>query len=190
MTRRRLSRAHVAVVVVDANQGVTSQDQAVVGEALEAGRPILLALNKWDLVEKADERVRELDDQIRRKLSFAGEVPRVRLSALTGQRAFKVLDQLVQIVERASRKVATSELNRFLRTILEAHLSGGGSAPKSFYITQTGILPPRFVVFCRDPKKATQPFRRFVERRIRETFDMRDGPVRVSFRATNRRERP
>lgn len=185
--RRRLERAHVAVVVLDATAGVTSQDQGIVGAAIDAGRPIVLALNKWDLVEQPERRVEEIDDAIARRLAFAGGIPRVTLSALTGQRAFKVLDVARDVAELATRKISTSELNRFLERTLGDHLGAGGSAPKALYATQIGILPPTFVIFCRKPEKISASFRRFVERRIRETFGLEAIPVRISFRASPRR---
>jgi GTP-binding protein len=177
----------VALVVLDASAGITSQDQAVVGQALDARRPPVLAFNKWDLVEAPDELGRRLDDLLARRLGFAGRLPRVTLSALTGQRAFRVLDALDETARSASRRIATSELNRFLESTLAEHLSGGGTAPKTFYMTQTGVLPPRFVIFCRKPERISPAFRRFVENRIRRAFGFEKVPVGVSFRAAPRR---
>ncbi len=187
MTRRRLARSHVAIQVVDAVEGLTSGDVAIAGEILDAGRPMVLALNKWDLVESAEQRVRELDAQIERRLAFAPRIPRLTVSAVTGQRAFKLLDLAREQALASTRRIPTSELNRFLERSLAELLAGGGSTTKMLYVTQTGTLPPRFAIFCRDPARVDASVRRFLENRIRDEFGLGPVPVVVEFRTSPRR---
>lgn len=187
MTRRRLARAHVAIIVVDAVLGVTSQDQAVVGEVIDARRPFVIALNKWDLVLRPEEAVKELDRLMERKLAFAPSAPRVTISALDGQRVFKLLDIARELVAEANVKIPTAELNRVLRASVEQQQADGGSAPSALYITQIGTLPPLFAVFCRDPKRVPESFRRFVEGRIRAAFGLERVPVSVLFKDSRRK---
>jgi GTP-binding protein len=189
-TRRRLARCHVAVLVLDAVQGPTTQDAAIAGEIHDAGRPLVIALNKWDLVPNPEERVKELDRDIERRFAFVANAPRVTVSALSGQRAFKVLDYCRDVALAAGKRVTTSELNRFLAgTIGELVASAGATPPRTLYITQTGSLPPRFVIFVRDTGRIDAAFRRFFERRLREAFEFGPTPISLEFRSTrDRRE--
>ncbi|GAB4370453.1 MAG: ribosome biogenesis GTPase Der [Acidobacteriota bacterium] len=187
LTRRRLARCHGAILLIDAGEGVTSQDQAIAGEIRESGRPVVIAYNKWDLVEDPDRRRAELDEQAFRRLGFLGRAPRMSVSARTGQRAFRVLDRLVPLVETASTRVPTPALNRFLDGVLRQQAAAGGDTPRLLYITQTGVLPPRFVVFCRSPAEIRKSFRTFFEHRLAEAFGLTEVPLAVTFRASKRR---
>jgi GTP-binding protein len=187
MTRRRLARSHVAIFVVDAVQGITSGDVAIAGEILETGRPMVLAFNKWDLVADAEARIGELDLEIERRLAFAPKVPRVTVSAISGQRAFKLLDLAREQALAATRRIPTSELNRFLERSLAELLAGGGSTTRMLYVTQTGTLPPRFAIFCREPEQVDPATRRYLENRLREEFDLGPVPVVVDLKLSPRR---
>ncbi len=182
LTRRRISRCHVAVLVLDAAAGVTTQDASIAGEINEAGRPLVLALNKWDLVENPDQRFRDLARDLDRRLAFVENAPRATVSAKTGVRVFKLLDLCRDVIRAAGRRVPTAELNRFLAATMGERFAGGAGGPRTLYITQTGVLPPRFVVFCRDPSQVDAGFRRFLERRIREAFQFDGSPIRLDFR--------
>jgi len=190
LSRRRLERCHVAVLVLDATMGPTSQDVGIAGEIVKAGKPFLLALNKWDLVEDPEVATKKVKDTLDRRLQFANFAPRLTMSALTGQRSFKVLDIARTIAQAASKQIRTSELNRFLSRTLTDHIAVGGSAPKMFYMVQTGTLPPAFVLFCRDKGKVSPQMKRFLENRIRRTFGLGPTPVLIHFRSTTRRKRP
>lgn len=187
MTRRRLARSHVAIQVIDAVEGLTSGDVAIAGEILEVGRPMVLALNKWDLVEHAERRVLEIDREIERRLAFAPRIPRLTVSALSGQRVFKLLDLAREQALASLRRISTSELNRFLERSIGELLAGGGSTSRMLYVTQIGTLPPRFAIFCRDPARVDSSVRRYLENRIREEFGLGPVPVVVEFRASPRR---
>lgn len=187
MARRRLERCHVAVQVVDAAQGLTSGDVSIAGEIFAAAKPMVLVFNKWDLVEQAEERMKKLEADVQRRLSFLPSIPRLTISATSGQRAFRVLDTAASLAAAASKKVSTGVLNRFLASTSAQHIVEGGRVPKMLYITQTGTLPPRFVIFCRNVGKVSTQDRRFIESRLREEFDLGPVPVVVEFRAAPRR---
>ncbi|RMG43263.1 MAG: ribosome biogenesis GTPase Der [Acidobacteria bacterium] len=189
MTRRRLERCQVAVLVLDAPQGLTSQDVAIAGEIAKSAKPFVIALNKWDLVSDPDRTRRDLEAAIDRRLGFASYAPRLSVSAVEGRRVFRLLDTCRAVAEAASRRIPTSELNRFLQAAVAEHLSRGGSSPKMLYATQIGTLPPRFVVFCRDPGRLSAPLRRFLEGRLRDAFQLGPTPVVVTFRRPPRRPR-
>ncbi len=184
ISRRRIERCHIAILVLDATMGPTTQDASIAGEIHAAGRPVVLALNKWDLVPDPAARVKLLGRDLDRRLTFLGDAPRITVSALEGQRAFKLLDAARDLAVKAARRVTTSELNRFVGEITAELRSGGTSGPRILYATQSGVLPPRFVVFCRDAEAVEPPFRRFVERRLREGFDFGATPIVLDFRST------
>lgn len=190
LSRRRLQRCHVAVLVIDASMGVTSQDVAIAGMIAEMGRPLVLAMNKWDLVGDPEDAVRTLADTLVRRMSFVHYAPRVTLSALTGRHARKLLDACGEVAAAASRRVKTSDLNRFLAESARALAAAGTSSPRSLYITQTGILPPRFVVFTRKLDRQATSFRRFLENRLRDAFDLGPTPVIVDLRVDASRRGP
>ncbi len=187
VARRRLERCDIAVLVLDAVAGVTTQDASIAGEIEAAGRPMVLAFNKWDLVDDPDARARELDAEVARRLAFLPGPPVVRLSALHGQRAFRVLDRCRELARRGSRRVPTGELNRFVAGLTARLRDAGTGAPKVFYMTQVGVFPPRFLVFARRAGKVDPSFRRHLERQLREAFDLGPVPVKLEFRDPPRR---
>jgi GTP-binding protein len=182
LSRRRLERCHVAILVVDASMGVTSQDVSIAGEIADMGRPLVLALNKWDLVEQPEQAIRAITDTLSRRMGFVDYAPRITLSALSGRRAPKLLDACVEVARAASRRIKTADLNRFLGGTRDDLAAAGTGAPKSLYITQTGVLPPRFVVFARHRERATPAYRRFLENRLREAFELGPTPVVIDLR--------
>ncbi|MDQ7006265.1 MAG: ribosome biogenesis GTPase Der [Acidobacteriota bacterium] len=186
-TRRRLERSHLAVLVLDAVMGPTSQDVAIAGEIAKARRPLILVLNKWDRIEDPEAAVERIDDALETRLGFVRYAPRLTVSALTGQRVFKVLDTALDVARAAGRRLKTSELNRFLDRVVRRHTAEGGSAPKMLYITQTGVLPPRFIIFHRERAQMTPQLRRFLENRLREAFDLGPTPVVIDFKPAPRR---
>ncbi|MDH3285636.1 MAG: GTP-binding protein, partial [Acidobacteriota bacterium] len=187
LTRRRLQRSHVAVLVIDAAAGLTSQDVGIVGEIVRLGRPFLIAANKWDLVESREAATKKLRETLQRRLAFATYAPFVTISAETGQRVSKVIEIGCEVGDAASREVKTAALNRFLERLAGERVAGGASRPRLLYITQVGTLPPRFAVFCRDPAAVSRPFLRFLERRLREEFGLGPTPVVVSIRRSPRK---
>jgi GTP-binding protein len=187
LSRRRLERCHVAILVIDASMGVTSQDVGIAGQIAEMHRPLILALNKWDLVEDPEQAIRGITDTLARRMAFVSFAPRVTLSAVTGRRAPRLLDESVNVAHAAGRRIKTSDLNRFLQSSSRDLAAAGTAAPKSLYITQTGVMPPRFVVFARHRERAGPSFTRFLENRLREAFDLGPTPVVVDVRVDDGR---
>jgi GTP-binding protein len=190
MTVRSLERADVAVVVLDAAEGATDQDARVLQLAQDRGCPVVLAANKWDLVSAGgEERARAVDAAIRSALHFAPDAPLLHVSARTGAGVRRILREAERVAEASRRRIATAELNRWLREAVSRHepsmaQRGPRRRPiKFFYATQTGVRPPTFVLFCTEPTAVQPSYRRFLENRLRESFDLRGTPVRLRLRA-------
>src|SRR5450755_737584 len=185
-TERALERAEVAVVLVDASQPLAEQDLRIVSMVIEAGRALVIAYNKWDLVDE-DQRL-YLDAQIDRQLHTARWAPRVNISAATGWHT----DRLVLAIERAlagwETRVQTGRLNAWLAALIAATPPPvrGGKQPKILFATQAGIRPPHFVLFTTGFLQAG--YRRFIERRLREEFGFDGTPVHVSMRLREKRQ--
>jgi GTP-binding protein len=180
-----LERAEVAVVLIDASEPLTEQDLRIVSMVIEAGRALVIAYNKWDLVD-ADRRER-LDAEIDRQLHTARWAPRVNLSALTGRHAERLVPALETALAGWETRVPTGRLNAWLTGLVAATPppGRGGRVPKVLFATQAGIRPPHFVLFTTGFLEAN--YRRFVERRLREEFGFEGSPVRVSLRLRERR---
>ena len=186
-TQAAIERAEVAVVLVDASEILSEQDVRVVQNAVDAGRAVVLAINKWDLVD--DERRRYLERELETELVQVPWAPRVNLSARTGRH----LDRLVPAMDRAlaswEHRVPTGRLNALIAEIVGAHPHPvrGGKQPRILYATQAGVRPPTFVLFTTGFLEAG--YRRFVERRLREEFGFEGTPIEVNVRARERRKR-
>ncbi|MDX1649980.1 MAG: ribosome biogenesis GTPase Der, partial [Myxococcota bacterium] len=193
MTVRAVERADVALVVVDAEEGFTDQDARLVALVRERGCATALLLNKWDRVAGDTEgaATRLLDETARRMRGFA-DVPVLRVSALTGRGLGRILPEVRRLGEAARRSIPTAELNRWLREATARHepamaQRGTRRRPvKFFYATQTAVRPPTFVLFCTEPQAVQPAYRRFLENRLRERFDLRGTPVRLRLRARRR----
>lgn len=180
---RAIDRADVAVLVVDAEAGVTDQDQRVARFAEERGCGIVIALNKWDLVATPEEKI-ELVARLPEKLGFVGYAPVVRVSALKGTGAHKLLPMVSRVYEAYSRTIPTSSLNRLLTDLrASGHtISKGGKMLRLQYATQTGTKPPVFTFFANHPRLVDTNYERYLENRLRETFDLVGTPMRLKFR--------
>ena len=179
-TAGALDRAEVAVVLIDASEPLTEQDLRIVSMVIEAGRALVIAYNKWDLVD--EERQRYLEREIDRQLHTARWAPRVNISAATGRH----IDRLVPALEKAlagwETRVPTGWLNAWLTGLVAATPPPvrGGRQPKILFATQAGVRPPHFVLFASGFLEAA--YRRFVERRLREEFGFEGSPVHISVR--------
>ncbi len=185
---RSIAQSHVVILVLDGTLPISTQDAHIAGLVLESRRPLVVAVNKWDRVEGREEAVRRIEDEIHERLAFARGVPIAFLSARTGQRVGRLLELAARLHAAAGLRVPTPELNRWLRDACgpDLEVSGRGDL-RVFYATQIGTHPPRFVVFCNDPRKASAPFRRHLEASLRERFGLAEVPVRLVFRG--RRDR-
>jgi len=189
MAVRALERAEVAFVVVDAAEGFTDADARVAGLARERGRAAAVLANKWDLLPRGAgdrERAREA---IAQGLRFMADTPILPVSARSGLGLERILPLAETLDAAATRRIATAELNRWLRAAVERHepamaQRGTRKRPlKFFYATQTGVRPPTFVLFCTEPAAVGASYRRFLENRLREAFELVGTPVRLRLRA-------
>lgn len=184
-TAAALERAEVAVVVVDASEPLAEQDLRIVSMVIEAGRALVIAFNKWDLVD--EESRRRLDRQIDRQLHTARWAPRVNVSALTGRRLDRLGPAIETALEGWETRAPTGRLNAWLGELAAATPppARGGRQPKILFATQSGIRPPHVVLFATGFLGAG--YRRFVERRLREEFGFAGSPIQVSVRVRERR---
>jgi GTP-binding protein len=180
-----LSRADVAVLVIDAVEGLTSQDAHVAGYAVEEGKGLVVAVNKWDLVaEKTDRTFDQYVEWIRNEVPFLEFAPIVSISAKTGQRVGRVLELAIDIWGERRRRVPTGELNRMLQVATDRTPPPlvRGRRPRIFYATQAAIAPPTFVFFASDAAAVHFSYRRYLENRLRDTFGFDGTPIRLVFR--------
>ena len=186
-TAGALDLAEVAVVLIDASEPLTEQDLRIVSMVIEAGRALVIAYNKWDLVDS--ERQRYLEREIDRQLHTARWAPRVNISAATGRHMDRLVPALEMALEGWETRVSTGRLNAWLTGLVAATPPPvrGGRQPKILFATQAGVRPPHFVLFSSGFLEAA--YRRFVERRLREEFGFDGSPVQVSVRVRAKRER-
>jgi GTPase len=187
-TAGALDRAEVAVVLIDASEPLTEQDLRIISMVIEAGRALVIAYNKWDLVD--DERRRYLDREIDRQLHNARWAPRVNISALTGRHIDRLVPALETALDGWETRVPTGRLNAWLTGLVAATPPPvrGGRQPKILFATQAGARPPHFVFFASGFLEAA--YRRFIERRLREEFGFAGSPVQVSVRVRAKRDNP
>jgi GTP-binding protein len=185
-TAGALDLAEVAVVLVDASEPLTEQDLRIVSMVIEAGRALVIAYNKWDMVD--EERQRYLEREIDRQLHTARWAPRVNISAATGRHIDRLVPALEQALEGWETRVPTGRLNAWLTGLVAATPPPvrGGRQPKILFATQAGTRPPHFVLFSSGFLEAA--YRRFIERRLREEFGFDGSPVQVSVRVRAKRE--
>jgi len=184
-TAGALDRAEVAVVLVDASEPLTEQDLRIVSMVVDAGRALVIAYNKWDLVD--EERRAQLDREIDRQLHTARWAPRVNVSAKTGRHLEKLVPAIELALDSWETRVPTGRLNAWLTELIAATPppSRGGRQPKILFATQAGIRPPHIVLFSTGFLEAS--YRRFIERRLREEFGFEGSPLKVSMRLRERR---
>jgi GTPase len=184
-TQSALERAEVAVVLVDTTQTLTEQDLRIVSMVVEAGRALVIAYNKWDLL---DEEAREaLEREIDRQLHNARWAPRVNVSALTGRHVDKLVPALDRALEGWGARVPTAKLNQFFADLVASHPHPvrGGKQPRVLFATQAGVRPPRFVLFT---SGFLEPgYRRFIERRLREEFGFEGTPLDITMKIREKR---
>ncbi len=186
-TAGAIERAEVAVVVIDAGQPLTEQDQRIISTVEESGRAVVIAFNKWDLVD--EERRRYLDREMERELVRVQWAPRINVTALTGWH----VDRLVPALDRAlggwETRVPTGELNAFLGRLVSAHPHPvrGGKQSRILFATQPSVAPPKFVIFTTGPLEPA--YTRFIERRLREEFGFVGTPIRLTVKPREKRKR-
>jgi len=181
---RAMERADVAIVVIDAREGINAQDVHIAGYVVEAGRGLVLALNKWDLlgVEEKEEKVWRR--RVREQLNFAPWAPVSYISAKTGQRVTQPLEVALKVIDERHRRVATPELNRWLRSVLGQRdtPSRKGRRLRVMYATQAESTTPTFVFFVNEPELVHFSYRRFLETQLRQAFGFEGTAMRLVFR--------
>jgi GTP-binding protein len=184
-TERALERAEVAVVLVDASEPLTEQDLRIISMVIEAGRALVIAYNKWDLVD--EDRRYFLDREIDRQLHTARWAPRVNISAATGWHVDRLVPALETALDSWETRIPTGRLNGWLSALVAATPPPvrGGKQPKIMFATQAGVQPPHFVLFTSGFLQAG--YRRFIERRLREEFGFQGTPVHVTMRLREKR---
>ncbi len=186
-TRSALDRAEVAVVLLEANEPLSTQDLKIIDMVLESGRALVIAFNKWDLLD--EERRLQLEGEIERDLAHVAWAPRVNLSAKTGRHTDKLVPALRTALESWDQRIPTGRLNAFLGTLVAAHPHPlrGGKQPRILFATQARTRPPRFVIFATGFLE--HGYRRFIERRLREDFDFTGSPIEIGVRVREKRRR-
>ena len=179
-----IERSDVCLIMIDANEGVTEQDTKVAGLAHDAGKACIIVVNKWDSIEKDDKTMDRMRNDVRRDLSYMTYAPIVFISALTGQRVDRLFDLINYVTEQANMRITTGMLNSVLAdaTARVQPPTDKGRRLKIYYMTQVGVKPPHFVVFCNDAKLFHFSYQRYLENQIRNTFGLEGTPVRLTIR--------
>lgn len=179
-----VERADVVVLVIDAVEGVTEQDAKIAGIAHERGKGVIIAVNKWDAVEKNDKTIYEYTNRIRTTLSYMPYAEILFLSALTGQRLPKLFDMIDMVIQNQNLRIATGVLNEIVTeaVALQQPPSDKGKRLKIFYVTQVAVKPPTFVIFVNDKELMHFSYQRYLENQIRDTFGFVGTPLKFIIR--------
>jgi len=179
-----VERADVVVLLIDADEGVTEQDAKIAGIAHERGKGFIIAVNKWDLIEKNNSTVNEFSKKIRSTLSFMPYAEIMYISALTGQRVPKLFEMIDAVIENCSLRVQTGVLNEIVAeaTAMQQPPSDKGKRLKIFYVTQVSVKPPTFVIFVNDKQLMHFSYTRYLENQIRDTFGFKGTPLKFIIR--------
>ncbi len=185
-----IDRADVCLILIDAQEGVTEQDTKVAGLAHEAGKASIIVVNKWDAVEKCDKTMDRMRSQVKEGFSFMPYAPVVFLSALTGQRVNRLFERINAVREMSMLRIRTGTLNSVLAdaTNRVQPPTDKGRRLKLYYMTQVGIQPPHFVVFCNDARLFHFSYQRYLENQIRATFGLEGTPIRLTIRQKGDKE--
>lgn len=184
--RKHLERADVALLIIDAEEGVTAVDTHIGGYAHESGRSVIVAVNKWDAIKKSTTTTQDFLELIRRKMKYLDYAPVVFISALRGQRLGKLLETIAGVAQARQVRVGTAEMNRFLRELdfdrLPSPTGPKGKPFRLYYLTQVSVAPPTFVAFGNQAGKLHFSTERFLENRIRERFRFIGTPLVIKSR--------
>jgi GTP-binding protein len=182
---RAIERADVAVLMIDAVEGISAQDAHIAGFILEAWKSTVVAVNKWDAIEKDDLTMQKFTERIRRDLNFMDYVPILFISAKNGQRVDQVLPAAVRVQEERLARISTSSLNKVLQKAQDSHQPVGktGEGIKLYYGTQVRGDPPTFMIYVNNPKLAHFTYLRFLENQIRQEYPFSGTPIRIVLKA-------
>ena len=185
-----IERADVCLMMIDAVDGVTDQDAKIAGEAHEAGKGVIIVVNKWDAVEKETGTLEKYKKEVYQKLKYLSYAPIVFISALTGQRVNKLFDMINEVAEKNAFRISTSVLNQVINEAIAIVQppSDKGKRLKIYYGTQVGSKPPTFVIFVNDKKLFHFSYERYLVNQIRKEFDLTGTPIRIIAREKNEKE--
>ena len=185
-----IERCDVCLIMVDAQEGVTEQDTKVAGLAHEAGKACIIVVNKWDAIEKDDKTMDKMRQDVRRDLSYMTYAPILFITAKTGQRVERLFELINYVNDQASLRITTGMLNTVLAdaTARVQPPTDKGRRLKIYYMTQVGIKPPHFVVFCNDAQLFHFSYQRYIENQIRNTFGLEGTPVVLTVRQKGDKE--
>ena len=178
---KAIERCDIALFLIDGAEGIRDQDKHVAGYAHEAGKPIIIVVNKWDAVEKDDKTMNEFSEKIRTEFKYLSYAPILYVSAKTHQRINTIIPEVDHIVENAKKRIPTNILNE---VIADAQMTTpapaqNGKRFRIYYVTQVAVQPPTFVFSCNDPKLLHFTYQRFLERTMREAFDFEGTPIHI-----------
>jgi len=180
---KAIERADVALLMIDAVEGITAQDAHIAGFILEERKSTVVVVNKWDAIEKDTFTMQAFTDKIREDLSFMSYVPLIFISAKTGQRVDQVMPLALKVQEERLARLTTSTLNRIIQHAQDLHTpSQAGRVFKMYYGTQVRSDPPTFLIYCNEPKLAHFTFVRFLEKQIREEYPFTGTPIHIVFK--------
>jgi GTP-binding protein len=188
---RAVERADVALLLIDATEGVTAQDTHVAGMILEQLKGVAILVNKWDLVVKDDTTFNQFTEHVRREFSFIPYAPLLFISAMSGQRVDQVLPLALEIAQERQRRIPTSELNTLLRHVTYEHPPTAihkGAHLRLYYATQPQVAPPVFLFFANDADQVHWGYGRYLENRIREKYGFTGTPIKIVFRSREERD--
>ena len=185
-----VERADVCIIMIDARDGVTEQDTKIAGLAHESGKACIVAVNKWDLVDKETGTMEKMRKDIMRDLSFMSYAPIVFISAVTGQRTDRLFELINFVNDQSNMRISTGMLNNVLADA-QARVqppTDKGRRLKIYYMTQTGIKPPNFVIFCNSRELFHFSYQRYIENQLRTVFDLEGTPIRIVIRQKGDKE--
>jgi GTP-binding protein len=185
---RSIERADIVLIVINAEEGVTEQDEKIAGYAYEAGRGCIFVVNKWDTLQKDNTTIGTFVDRIRTEFKYLPFAPIVFVSAATGQRIGKIMTEVENVMAQYARRVTTSELNRVFSEATTTHHAPlfQGRRVKFYFATQVGTKPPTFVIFTNRPEGIHFSYERYLANRLREAFGFSGTPLKLLFRGRDR----
>ena len=186
-----VDRSHVAVILIDAVEGITDQDLHIAGYIQDRSRACVIAINKWDAVDADPKRTKRFVEEVKERFRFFPFAPVLRMSAATGKGVPKLIPTIREVFQQYNQRVTTGVVNRALEKALQHHEppQAGGRRLKFFYATQASVRPPTFVLFCNYPEMVHFSYERFLVNQFRETFGLDKAPIRLLFRGRQREER-
>lgn len=182
---RAIERSDVVLVVLNAEEGIQEQDKKIAGYAHEAGKAVIIVVNKWDAIEKDEKTMNVMTRKIREHFLFLDYAPIMFVSAISGKRVHTILETINKVNENHSRRIQSSILNEVIADAVAMNPAptDKGQRLRLYYVTQVAIQPPTFVVFVNEPELMHFSYERFIQNRIRESFDFEGTPLRLITRA-------